>query len=386
MRNLTMGCSMLLLLLAATLAAAQPTATFPAQTYAVVGGRAIQLDVYLPTGSVPPGGFPCVLWIHGGGWSGGTRAQIGPTAQLLQRGIAVASIDYRLTSQAALFGGEPVIFPAQIHDVKGAIRFLRANAATLNLNPARFGAWGSSAGGHLAALAGTSGNDPTLEGTVGGNLDQSSVLQAIGDYFGPTDILNINLDVTTPPGSGIDHDAPASPESRLVGWDDLGPPAQGIGDIRANLSNPNPPYPALVALCQQVNPITFVDPTDPPFFIGHGTNDTSVPIMQSTRLANALGAAGVFRDYRQVAGAGHGALGATTDTAAINFFVSRLLPPACAGDADGDGTVGLADLAVVIANWGRPGAPGQFGDINGDGARGLDDLAIVINSWSSACP
>ncbi len=366
--------------LCSTAASAQVMPTFPAQTYAVVGGRALQLDVYVPAGAGP---FPCVVWIHGGGWSGGSRFPAGLATQLLPRGIAVASVTYRLTSQAALFGGESVTFPAQIHDVKGAIRFLRANAATYNLNPARFGAWGSSAGGHLAALAGTSGNDPTLEGTVGGNPGQSSSLQAVADYFGPTDLLNMNPDVTTPPGSALDHDAPGSAESRLVGWDD---PGQGIGNIRANLNNPNPPYPALVALCNQLNPVSSVDPADPPFFIAHGTNDTVVPLMQSTRLANALSAAGVFRDYRQVSGAGHGPLGEAIEAATLEFFVSRLLPPpACPGDADGDGTVGLPDLAVVIANWGRPGAPGQFGDLNGDGTRGLDDLAIVISNWNAAC-
>ncbi len=128
--------------------------------------------------------------------------------------IAVASVDYRLTSQAGLYGAFPVTFPAQIEDVKGAIRFLRANAGTYGLDPTRFGAWGSSAGGHLAALVGTSGGVAALEGTTGGNLAFSSSVQAVCGWFGPIDVLQMNPDVTTPPGSGIDHDATTSPESR----------------------------------------------------------------------------------------------------------------------------------------------------------------------------
>lgn len=381
MRWTTTLCSAAMIGLCSAAVSAQVMPNFPAQTYAVVGGRPLQLDVYVPAG---PGPFPCVVWIHGGGWQGGSRFPARLATELLPHGIAVASVTYRLTSQAALFGGEPVIFPAQIHDVKGAIRFLRANAATYHLNPARFGSWGTSAGGHLSALAGTSGNDPALEGTVGGNPGQSSALQAVADYFGPTDILNMNLDVTTPPGSGIDHDGPGSAESRLVGWDD---PGQGIGNIRANLSNPNPPYPALVALCNQVNPVSFVDPLDPPFFIAHGTNDTTVPLMQSTRLANALGAAGVFRDYRQVTGAGHGPLGDATEAATVAFFVSRLLaPPACPGDADGDGMVGLPDIAVINNAWGQAVPPGVPPDLDGNGSVGLGDLAAVINRWATTCP
>ncbi|HVZ93793.1 MAG TPA: prolyl oligopeptidase family serine peptidase [Phycisphaerales bacterium] len=379
MRGIAPALGAVLGLWGAAPAVAQPVPTFPNQTYATIGGRALQLDVYLPVGTGP---FPCVVWVHGGGWQSGERFPPGPALQLLPRGIAVASVSYRLTSEAGQWGGEPVTFPAQIHDVKGAIRFLRANAAAYQLNPARFGAWGSSAGGHLVALAGTSGNDPSLEGTVGGNLDQSSALQAIGDYFGPTDIININLDVTTPPGSTINHDAFNSPESKLVGWDD---PGQGIGDIRANLANPAAPYPALVALCNQVNSITFVDPADPPFYIAHGTADTSVPIMQSTRLSNALGAAGVFRDYRQIAGAGHGGLGQATDTGAVNFFAHFLLPPVCLGDHDHNGSIGLGDIAPVVQHWGTSVPPGTLGDSNGDGFVGLADIAFVVEHWGELC-
>lgn len=300
------------------LPAVAQTPTFPSVAYANLGGRDLLLDVYVPTtGSAP---FPTVVWIHGGGWSGGSRAPIpGGVASLLARGIAVASVDYRLTSQAGLYGAFPVTFPAQIEDVKGAIRFLRANAGTYGLDPTRFGAWGSSAGGHLAALVGTSGGVAALEGTTGGNLAFSSSVQAVCDWFGPIDVLQMNPDVTTPPGSGIDHDATTSPESRLIGFDQ---PGQGIGVLRAHEFDPAAPYPFYVGLAHDLNPITWVDANDPPFLVAHGTVDTSVPMHQSVRLADALRAAGVPYVYSQAIGLGHG-LGGPHDVTVGLFFEQR---------------------------------------------------------------
>jgi acetyl esterase/lipase len=116
----------------------------------------------------------------------------------------VASINYRLSQHAA--------FPAQIEDCKAAIRWLRANAKTYNLNTERIGAWRASAGGHLVALLGTSGGTADLEGK-GGNADQSSRVQAVVDFFGPTDFLQ--MDAHAVPGARLKHDPPTSPESRL---------------------------------------------------------------------------------------------------------------------------------------------------------------------------
>lgn len=328
-------------------ARAQVTPTFDDVTYAVAprddgGTVTLHMDIYRPAG---PGPFPCIVWVHGGGWTGGTFQTPPPsTAALLQRGIAAASVQYRFSQEA--------IFPAQINDVKGAVRFLRANAGTFGLDVTRFGTWGSSAGGHLAALLATSGDVPALEGVTGGNLGWSSRVQVAADYFGPTDILNMNPDVTTPPGSTLDHDAPGSPESRLVGWDG---PGQGIGNIRANLANPNPPYPALVMTCFQVNPVTWVTPDDPPMFLGHGTIDTLVPLNQSTRLSNALTAAGVAHEYRQVPGAGHGSLGLDTNTATLDLFSARLVNHVpLAGDHNGDADVDAFDFAAFDGCLTRP--------------------------------
>lgn len=315
---------------------AQLTPTHPDLVYAVVGPQPLRLDLYLPAGAPTP--RPTLIYIHGGGWANGDKAPLPPLGALaLNQGFAVASINYRLTSQAAQFAPEPVTFPAQIHDVKGAVRWLRANAGVYGLDASRFASFGPSAGGHLCALLATSGDAPEIEGAVGGNLGFSSRVQAAIDFFGPTDLLNMQPDVLIPPGSVVDHDDPSSGESKLIGWS---LPGQGIGDIRANLNNPVAPYPALVELCNWANPITWVDAGDPPMFIGHGTNDNVVPVRQSTRLSAALFAAGVEHDFRAVPLAGHGLSGPINDVA-VAFLRAKLIgpdrpsvgTPLCAGDS-----------------------------------------------------
>ncbi|HKQ48254.1 MAG TPA: alpha/beta hydrolase fold domain-containing protein [Phycisphaerae bacterium] len=360
-------------------ASGQITPTYDDVVFGVVprdagGTVTLLMDIYLPAAGSGP--YPCVLWIHGGGWQGGTHNTVpGSALQLPTAGVAIASVSYRLSGDA--------IFPAQIHDVKGAVRFLRANAATYNLDTTRFGSWGSSAGGHLSALLATSGDVAELEGTSGGNPTFSSRVQAAVDYFGPTDILNINLDTTTPPGSGINHDAPTSPESHLVGWDD---PGQGIGDIRANIANPNPPYPALVTLCNQVNPITWLTADDPPLFIAHGNMDTSVPIKQSVRLTDAMPAVGVFHDYRSINGAGHGFLGNDTDASARNFLLTQFFDPPLSGDTNCDGAADASDVTAFALRLVNPSAYDvqhplcntSNGDLNGDGRTDGKDIRSFV--------
>lgn len=301
--------------------------------YATVGGRALHLQLSVPTIASPTRLVPCVLWIHGGGWQGGSFTPTPAHAMRLVReaGFAVASVQYRLSSQAALFGGAPVVWPAQIEDVKGAVRWLRANAATYHLDPERFGAWGSSAGGHLSAVLGTSGEVAALEGVTGGHAGESSAIQAFADYFGPTDLLRMNSLVTTPPGSGLDHDAFNSPESRLVGWSQ---PGQGIGDIRAHLTDPTAPYPMLAARTISADPLAHLDAADPPAFIAHGDLDTTVPLGASRILDSAMTAVGVPHTFVTVPGAGHGSLGSATDAMVVRFFLDRLTPEA-ALDAPG---------------------------------------------------
>jgi acetyl esterase/lipase len=335
---------------------AQTAPTVPDVTYATVGGRTLQLDLYLPAIRNSP--RPTVVWVHGGGWQSGSRSPAPAfVTALVDRGLAVASISYRLTSQAGGFGSEGTTFPAQIHDVRGAIRFLRANAATYGLDPARFGAWGSSAGGHLVALAGTSGNDPTLEGSVGGNLRHSSRLQAVVDYYGPTDLLNMGLDEAPPPGRPAGHDLPTSPESLLVGFSASD---EGLGVLRANQSNPASPFPTWRTLAVQANPVAWVDATDPPFLIAHGTADGTVPPRQSERLRDALRGVGASPLHVVVEGAGHGGFPASVQQQAQDFLVARLTAP----------TIAVGDPRGLTGAWYDPTSSGQgFEFLWTDGAR-----------------
>ncbi len=338
------------------------------------GTYTLHIDIAAATAGSGP--RPIVLWIHGGGWSSGSYNAIFAGALLLRsRGIHVAGIDYRLSGQA--------IFPAQIEDVKGAVRFLRANAAAFNVDPDRIGAWGSSAGGHLTALLATSGDVAALEGTSGGNMAHSSRIQAAVDYFGPTDILQMNLDVTTPPGSTIDHDAAGSPESRLIGFSG---PGEGIGVLRANLGNPTPPFPEKALLAFMVNPITHLTSDDPPMLIEHGTNDTSVPIGQSERLFAAAVGQGLDVSFRPVPGAGHGSLGLDADREAREFLVSRLLP-IHPGDTNCDDAVDDLDIPAFVQSLLNPAAYAvtfpvcnpRNSDLNEDGILNAADISDFVN-------
>ena len=161
--------------------------------YVTDGHERQKLDLYVPeTGE----NLPLIIWIHGGAWRGGDKTHYMPI-EYLKAGYAGASLNYRLSQHA--------IFPAQIEDVKAAVRWLRANAETYRLDPNRFAAWGSSAGGHLVAMLGTAGNVKEFE--VGENLEVSSRVQAVVDYFGPTDFLQ--MDAHRLP-DGLVHDVPDS--------------------------------------------------------------------------------------------------------------------------------------------------------------------------------
>lgn len=279
--------------------------TFANVEYANVGGQSLRLDLYLPTASAP---VPVVLWIHGGGWCAGGRAPLAAyAAPLPASGIAVAAVSYRLTSTTPNCANSAgAIWPAQIHDVKGAVRWLRANASSYNLDPTRVAVWGQSAGAHLASTLALSAGDAALEGTVGGNLTQSSAVSALVAYYPPTDLLQLGPDfaLTPPnlPGLVATVDGPAAGHAVLVGF---GGPGEGIGLIRANATNPNPPWPTLYARALSAGPVNWASPGDPPVYLLHGTNDTTVPLNQSRRLRDALLAANVTTVYREIAGLSH---------------------------------------------------------------------------------
>ncbi len=236
--------------------------------YVTDGHERQKLDLYVPADTGE--NLPLIIWVHGGAWLGGNKTHYRPM-EYLSAGYAGASINYRLSQHA--------VFPAQIEDVKAAIRWLRANAETYRLDPNRFAAWGSSAGGHLVAMLGTAGDVAEFE--VGKNLEVSSKVQAVVDYFGPTDFLQ--MDAHRLP-DGLVHDAPDSPESKLVGG-----PIQEHKDRVA-----------------KANPITYVSKDDSPFLIIHGDQDKLVPFHQSMLLNDALEKAGVPVTFYRVEGGGHG--------------------------------------------------------------------------------
>ena len=256
----------------------------------VEGGHERQkLDLYLPEKAEGP--LPLIIWVHGGGWQNGSKDGCPPLrAGYVAHGYAVASINYRLSGHA--------VFPAQIEDCKAAIRWLRAHSREYSLDPQRFGVWGSSAGGHLVALIGTSG--AVKEFDVGANLDQSSGVQAVCDYYGPTDFT---VFVTTPGYES--HATDASPEAKLIG-----------GAVMKNKEK-----------SARVNPITYVTKDDPPFLIVHGDKDPTVPINQSLLLFEALKMTEISAHFHTIHGAGHGGpgfAGKNIDDMVGQFFAERL--------------------------------------------------------------
>ena len=252
------------------------------------GDRALKLHLVKPK-SPPKEPMPVVVYIYGGGWKAGSRdAGVRPLTRLAQKGYFGASIEYRLSQEAK--------FPAQIEDCKAAIRFLRSKAKEYGIDPDRIGVWGPSAGGHLAALVGTSGDVKELEG-AGGSQEFSSRVQAVVDWFGPTDFLKMGK-------NKIEHDAPGSPESQLIG-----------GPIQENKEK-----------VAKANPITYVSKDDPPFLIMHGDKDDLVPLSQSELLQEALQKAGVDSTLKVMAGQGHGFRGGDAEAPVEAFFDKFLRP------------------------------------------------------------
>lgn len=270
-------------------AAAPPASVLRDAPYVTNGHERQELDLYVPAGDGP---FPLIIWVHGGAWRAGSKENP-PALRHLEQGYAVASINYRLSQHA--------VFPAQLEDCKAAVRWLRANAAQHRLDPNRFAAWGASAGGHLVALLGTTGDVKTFD--VGEHLDQSSAVQAVADWFGPTDFLQMNPQAG--PLGTMDHDAADSPESKLVG-----------GPIRDN------PDKVLRA-----SPLHYVTPGDAPFLIVHGDKDPLVAHGQSELLEAALKQANVPVQFYTVQGGSHGGFKDPQVDVLLEAFFEKHLKP-----------------------------------------------------------
>lgn len=213
--------------------------------YVTVDGHQLLLDVSVPRTAQPP---QLIVWVHGGAWRSGSRKSV-PIQDLLKHGFAIASVDYRLSPVAR--------FPAQVHDIKAAIRYLRARQDDYGYDASKVFIVGSSAGGHLAALVGVTNGHAELEGNVGTHLDQSSAVQGIVDYYGPTNFLTI-LKQSTPHGLSV-----RIPALQLL----LG-------------SQPE----ENASLAHLASPVFHVDQHDPPLLLIHGDQDPQVPINQSHEL------------------------------------------------------------------------------------------------------
>lgn len=254
---------LLLVLLCPLLGCGQTSSQVPAGLKAVRnldyvgdGNPRHRLDLYLPEAKTDQP-CPLVVYIHGGGWEDGSKDQAQPVLGLLRgRPYAGASLNYRLTNEAR--------WPAQIHDCKAAIRWLRAHAKEYNLDPDKICAFGISAGGHLVSMLGVTGGVKELEGNLGKHLDQSSRVTCVMDFCGPSNFLTFGGK-----GSIFDVNDPKAPLAKLIG----GPlkDHEGLG--------------------RKASPVNYITSDDAPFLIIHGDKDNIVPYSQATEFDAALDAA-----------------------------------------------------------------------------------------------
>jgi acetyl esterase/lipase len=295
----------------------RPQANDPQQKFAFPGSVGIQfdiaysslpglapltLDIYTPPPSALP--RPMVLYVHGGGWNGGDSRHALPftdfpraLAGLAAQGYVVASINYRLSRQAH--------FPAALQDVKAAIRWMRNHASNYGADPTRLAVWGMSAGGQLAAMAGTSCGVMRFEpdGNTGYNAP-SDCAEAVIDWFGPTDLESLGTSNTQPAKDGPVASAPASEAGLYLGCEPAACP------------------PAVAKLA---SPLTFVSENAPPFLIQQGADDTDVPPVQSQRLHAVLRQKGVPSEIVLYPGTGHGFLkDGKPDSAIVTMAMAKL--------------------------------------------------------------
>jgi acetyl esterase/lipase len=253
----------------APIASAQIEPQYRDVVYGMVDGMDLGLDVYMPANVDSP---PLIVFVHGGAWRAGTKDRA--PAVFVENGYALASLDFRQSGDAN--------FPAMIHDIKGAVRYLRAHAEDYGYDPDRMAITGESSGGHLAALVGVTNGVAELEGNVGGHTQISSDIQAIMSYFGASDLTTI-LDQSTPFGLGL-----REPALEAL-----------LGKVPAD-----DPETARLA-----SPVFHVDANDPPLLLFHGDRDPQMPINQAHELEGAYEALGMDVTFDVVHGSAHGGPG-----------------------------------------------------------------------------
>lgn len=246
-----------------------------------------QLDLYVPQGEGP---FPVVVWIHGGAWVAGDKNHPPAVPLLVSQGFAVASINYRLAQH------EP--HPAQINDCKQAVRWLRRHAAQYKLDPNRIGAWGHSAGGHLTALLGTTGDIAAVgDGNEPKDPTRETAVQAACDWAGPTDFASIASQQGA--NAELDFNDPTGPLAILMTGKS---PAERNG----------------------ASPVNRLSADDAPLLIVHGKRDTVVPVAQSSELADKMKPAGLQVECLIVPDEGHMLSSRTAVERTIEFFKKNL--------------------------------------------------------------
>jgi acetyl esterase/lipase len=260
--------------------------------YADSGNPAQRLDLFLPSKPATDKPLPVIVFIHGGAWHAGSKASgRGNVMPYVGSGrYAGASVEYRFSQEAK--------WPAQIHDCKAAIRWLKGHAKEYNLDPEKIAVWGGSAGGHLVAALGVTGDVKELEGTLGKHLDQTSRIACVADYFGPTNLLTMGDFPST-----MKHNAADSPESQLIG-----------GAIQENKEQ-----------ARNASPMTYLSKDDAPVFIAHGTADPLVPYNQSEIFAAALKENGVPVYVQTIQEGGHGGFEGPKLNARLKAFFDKYL-------------------------------------------------------------
>jgi len=259
--------------------------------YAATENPRQRLDLYLPKSRKSDKPLPVIVFIHGGGWQAGSKSSgIGSIGRFVSGGdYAGVSVGYRLTNEAQ--------WPAQIHDCKAAIRWIKANAKEYGFDASKIGVWGTSAGGHLVSFLGTSGDVKTLEGTLGKHLDQDSKVNCVVNFFGPENFITMVTQEST-----IDRKTADYPEAKLLG-----------GRVQDKTE-----------AAKEASPVTHVSAGDAAFLTAHGTKDPLVPYAQGQEIDAALKKAGVESLLITMTNGGHGFRSTELDERVQQFFDKHL--------------------------------------------------------------